>query len=180
MSLNNIAMKALAPTTSLSIKIFATGGTFEKCYNENSQTIDFTETHWPEILQKGKCTLDCSVETIMMIDSLDMTDNHREKIAVACEQTVEDLIIITHGTDTMHRTAEYLSQKKLLKGKTIIITGAMIPYSFGYSDALFNMGTVVAYVQTMAPGVYISMNGRIFEAGKVRKNHEKGIFESLD
>jgi L-asparaginase len=173
------SMNAVAPTNPLIIKIFATGGTFEKAYNEISQTIEFGKTHWPEILEKGKCTVDCSVETIMMIDSLDMNDKHREKICAACEQTPEDRIIITHGTDTMHRTAEYLNEKKSLEGKTIIVTGAMIPYSFGYSDALFNMGAVVAYVQTMAPGVYISMNGKIFEAGKVRKNHEKGIFEAV-
>lgn len=172
-------MNAIAPTTPLSVKILATGGTFEKSYNEISQTIEFGETHWPEILAMGKCTVDCSVETVMMIDSLEMTDKHREKLCAACEQVSEDRIIITHGTDTMHRTAEYLSQKKSLEGKTIIITGAMIPYSFGYSDALFNMGAVIAYVQTMAPGIYISMNGQIFEAGKVRKNHEQGIFEAL-
>lgn len=159
------------------IKILATGGTFEKCYNTRTGELDFHESHWEEILKLGRCQLDTSLRTLMMIDSLDMTENDRELIANYCEKSEEQHIIITHGTDTMVETAKFIDAKKLKK--TVIITGAMVPYSFGKSDALFNMGTAVAYSQSMPHGVYIAMNGKCFPWNNVRKNRELGVFEEL-
>jgi len=118
-----------------------------------------------------------AIRTLMMIDSLEMTDTDRELIAHQCREADEDKIIITHGTDTMAATAEFLS--RVLSGKTIVLTGAMIPYKFGSSDGLFNLGGALAFVQTLPNGVYVAMNGRYFKAGNVRKNRQTGEFEEL-
>jgi L-asparaginase len=160
-----------------SIRIFITGGTFDKEYNELTGQLYFQDTHLPEMLKLGRSRVQVEIRTLMMIDSLEMTDLDRELIADHCLKAEEDRIIITHGTDTMSETAHLLSEK--IKGKTIVITGAMIPYKFGSSDGLFNMGSALAFVQTLPPGIYVAMNGRYFDGNNVRKNKETGEFEVL-
>ncbi|MGG9971778.1 asparaginase domain-containing protein [Ferruginibacter sp. SUN002] len=160
-----------------SIKVFITGGTFDKEYNELNGSLFFKETHLHEMLKLGRSRLDLSIETLMMKDSLDFDAADRQLIANACNDISEERILITHGTDTMTVTASYLSQK--CTNKTIVLTGAMVPYKFGSSDGLFNLGSALAFVQILKPGIYIAMNGKIFEANKVRKNTDKGEFESI-
>lgn len=162
----------------MSITIFVTGGTFDKEYNELTGQLFFKDTHLPEMLVLGRSRLDVQVRTLMMIDSLDMTDADRELIVDNCLKSGTDKIIITHGTDTMSVTAEVLASR--VKDKTIVITGAMIPYKFGSSDGLFNLGSAMAFVQAMPVGVYVAMNGKIFKAGNVRKNKQTGEFEELN
>ena len=156
------------------IKVFITGGTFDKEYNELNGSLYFKETHLYEMLDLGRSRLDLSIETLMMKDSLDFVDADRLAIATACNNCSSNKILITHGTDTMTITAEYLLAN--CKGKTIVLTGAMVPYKFGSSDGLFNLGSALAFVQVLQPGIYIAMNGKIFEAGKVKKNTDKGEF----
>lgn len=162
----------------MSIRIFVTGGTFDKEYNELTGQLFFKDTHLPEMLVLGRSRLDVQVKTLMMIDSLDMTDTDRELIVDHCLRADADKIIITHGTDTMSVTADVLASR--VKDKTIVITGAMIPYKFGSSDGLFNLGSALAFVQAMPVGVYVAMNGKIFKAGNVRKNKQTGEFEELN
>ena len=159
------------------IKIFVTGGTFDKDYDEKNGTLFFRETHMSEILALGRSKVDVDIETLMMIDSLDMTNDGRKKIIDSCIDAKENQIIITHGTDTMTKTAKEIGKRKL--SKTIVITGAMIPYKFGTSDGLFNIASALAYVQTLPEGVYVAMNGRVFEHDRVRKNRDTGIFEEV-
>ena len=161
----------------MSIRIFITGGTFDKEYNELTGQLYFNDSHLPEMLDLGRNLVDVELRTLMMVDSLEMTDIDRELIAEHCLKSPEAKIIITHGTDTMPETAQLLAQK--IKDKTIVLTGAMIPYKFGSSDGLFNLGSAFAFVQTLAPGVYVAMNGRYFNATNVRKNKETGVFEEL-
>ena len=162
----------------MSIRIFITGGTFDKEYNELTGQLYFNDSHLPEMLDLGRNLVPVEVRTLMMVDSLEMTNEDRELIAEHCKKSKEDKIIITHGTDTMAETAKLLSEK--VSGKTIVITGAMIPYKFGSSDGLFNLGSAMAFVQTLPPSVYVAMNGRCFNANNVRKNKETGVFEELD
>ena len=159
------------------IRILVTGGTFDKEYNELSGTLYFHDTHVPEMLRLGRCLLDIEIRTLMMIDSLEMTEDDRRIIAEHCRSSPESRIAITHGTDTIVETAAYLAAEKL--DKTIVLTGAMVPYKFGSSDGLFNLGSALAFVQTLADGVYIAMNGRCHRWDRVRKNRDKGIFESV-
>ena len=162
---------------SSTIKVFVTGGTFDKEYNELNGSLFFKETHLHEMLQLGRSKLDLSITTLMMKDSLDFIEADRQMIAAACNEIKEDKILITHGTDTMTLTASYLA--KYCKGKTIVLTGAMVPYKFGSSDGLFNLGSALAFVQVLSHGVYIAINGKIFEADKVKKNTDKGEFEAI-
>lgn len=159
------------------IQILVTGGTFDKEYNELDGSLYFKETHLQEMLEKGRSRLDLQIETLFMKDSLEFTENERAQIQQACVKASSDRILITHGTDTMTQTAEYLANQ--ISDKTIVLTGAMIPYKFGSSDGMFNLGSALAFVQILPPGVYISMNGKIFEAGNVRKNLSKGEFEAI-
>ena len=159
------------------IRVIITGGTFDKEYNELTGQLFFKDTHLPEMLRLGRCVVDVQVHPLMMIDSLEMNSDHRKAVADACAGAPESKIIITHGTDTMTETAEYLANT--ITGKTIVITGAMIPYKFGSSDGLFNLGSAMAFVQTLPEGVYIAMNGRYFKAGAVRKNRATGLFEAM-
>lgn len=161
----------------MSIRIFITGGTFDKEYNELNGELYFKDTHMEELLQKGRCKLDVKIKTLMMIDSLEMTPDHRAMIARECRECEEDRIVITHGTDTMAETARVLA--KSVNGKTIVLTGAMIPIKFGSSDGLFNLGSALAFVQSLSPGVYVAMNGRYFNWDNVRKNKKTGVFEEL-
>ena len=160
------------------IRVFVTGGTFDKEYNELNGRLFFQNTHVPEMLRLGRCLLDVELGPLMMIDSLEMTDDDRRAIAAACRNAREAHIVITHGTDTMVETAAHLGRE--IQGKTIVLTGAMVPYKFGSSDGMFNLGSALAFVQTLPPGVYIAMNGRCFPWDRVRKNREQGIFEAVE
>ncbi len=161
----------------MTIKILITGGTFDKEYNEHTSDLFFNSTHVLEMLKLGRSLLDVRIETIMMVDSLHMTDLELQKILDECMQSQEDRILITHGTDKMVATARALGSK--IKDKTIVLTGAMVPYAFGSSDGLFNLGSALSFVQILPPGVYISMNGKYFPWDNVRKNKEKGKFEEI-
>jgi len=163
-----------------SIRVLVTGGTFDKEYNELTGHLFFKTTHVREMLRLGRCRLDVSIEPLMMLDSLEMTDNDRAGIVEECRGSGEARILITHGTDTMVETAAVLGAAfDRASGKTIVLTGAMIPYAFGSSDGLFNLGSALSFVQTLPPGVYIAMNGRCFRWDQVRKNRETGVFEDL-
>ncbi|MGH7503699.1 MAG: asparaginase domain-containing protein [Longimicrobiales bacterium] len=159
------------------IRVFVTGGTFDKEYDELRGTLYFEDTHMPELLKLGRCRLDVAVRTLMMIDSLEMTDEDRATIVDHCRRCEETRIVITHGTDTMVETATALAADSA--DKTIVLTGAMVPYAFGSSDGLFNLGSALSFVQVLPPGVYIAMNGRWFPWNDVRKNRETGAFEPL-
>ncbi|MDO8643305.1 MAG: asparaginase domain-containing protein [Candidatus Woesearchaeota archaeon] len=162
----------------MTIRIFITGGTFDKEYNELNGELFFKDTHLPEMLKLGRNKLDVDLRTLMMIDSLDMGAADRQLILDNVKKTKEDKIIITHGTDTMAETAKVLGAA--LKTKTIILTGAMVPYKFGSSDGLFNLGCALAFVQTLPVGVYVAMNGKFFKWNNVKKNKKTGEFEELD
>ena len=159
------------------IKIFATGGTFDKEFNEINGELFFKETNLYELLELGRSQLDVKIETLMMIDSLKMSKDDRDYIINKCKNEKTDRIIIPHGTDTMVETAKLLAEK--ITDKTIIFTGAMIPIKFGSSDGLFNLGSALSFVQTLEPGIYITMNGRYFTWDNVRKNKKLGIFERI-
>lgn len=159
------------------VRIFVTGGTFDKEYNELNGQLFFKDTHIQEILKLGRCKVDLSLRTLMLVDSLEMSDSDRNSIVENCQNTPESRIIITHGTDTMTETAQVLAGQ--ITNKTIVLTGAMVPYKFGSSDGLFNLGSALAFVQTLAPGVYIAMNGKYFAWNNVRKNRQSGFFEEL-
>jgi L-asparaginase len=161
----------------MAIRILITGGTFDKEYDEIHGRLYFRDTHVPEMLRLGRCRLKTEIRTVMMIDSLDMTEADRAAILEQCRKCPEDKIVITHGTDTMAKTAQMLAQH--LKDKTIVLTGAMVPYAFGSSDGLFNLGSALSFVQALPHGVYIAMNGMYFTWDNVRKNHEWGVFESI-
>jgi L-asparaginase len=156
--------------------VFITGGTFDKAYDEIAGRLYFKDSHLPEMLKLGRCNLPVEVRTLMMIDSLDMTDADRSLIVEQCRTAPEHRIVITHGTDTMADTARTLGAAGL-DGKTIVLTGAMVPYEFGSSDGLFNLGSALAFAQTLPPGVYVAMNGRFFHSDRVSKNRQTGIFE---
>lgn len=165
------------------IRVLITGGTFDKEYDEISGKLFFKDSHLPEMLGLARAKLDLEIRTLMMVDSLEMTDADRDIIVEQCRAAPESRIVITHGTDTMDVTAKVLSEKLTNKlsnktsDKTIVLTGAMIPYKFGSSDGLFNLGSALAFVQTLPPGVYVAMNGRYFAADSVQKNKQTGFFE---
>ena len=159
------------------IRVLVTGGTFDKEYDEIRGRLFFKDTHVGEMLERGRSRLDLEIQTLIMIDSLEMTDDDRKGIIRECQRAPESRILITHGTDTMEVTARALAASPGLEKKTVVLTGAMVPYKFGSSDGLFNLGSALAFVQTLPPGVYIAMNGRWFPAGGVRKNRETGVFE---
>jgi len=161
----------------MAIRILITGGTFDKEYNELTGELFFKDTHLPEMLKLGRCRAEVDIRTLMMIDSLDMTEQDRLIIADQCIRAEEKQLIITHGTDTMAETARFLAAR--VSGKTIVLTGAMIPYKFGSSDGLFNLGSAMAFVQTLPSGVYVAMNGRYFSWDNVRKNRQTGQFEEI-
>jgi L-asparaginase len=159
----------------MTIRIFITGGTFDKEYNELDGKLFFKDTHLPEMLRLGRCKVPVEIRTLMLVDSLEMTDADRQIIIEQSRKCMEDRIVITHGTDTMEETANALGRAGL--EKTIVLTGAMVPYKFGSSDGLFNLGSALAFAQTLSPGVYIAMNGRFFSWDNVKKNKKLGEFE---
>lgn len=162
------------------IRIFVTGGTFDKTYDEIRGELTFKDTHLSEMLKLGRSRVEVTIETLMMIDSLHMTDADREAIVRRCEQCPESRIVITHGTDTMVETAAALARASIgsARGKTIVLTGAMIPYAFGSSDGLFNLGSALSFVQILPPGVHVAMNGQHFSWNRVTKNRVTGVFEA--
>ncbi len=161
------------------LRILATGGTFDKEYDELRGTLSFKDTHVSEMLRLGRSRVDVVVETLMMIDSLDMTADDRRVIVERCRNAGESRLLITHGTDTIVDTARALATSTPpLVGKTVVLTGAMVPYAFGSSDGLFNLGSALSFVQVLQPGVYVAMNGRCFPWDRVRKNKGTGVFES--
>jgi L-asparaginase len=161
------------------VRILVTGGTFDKEYDELTGRLFFRDTHVQEMLRRGRARLDLTVETVMMIDSLEMNEGGRAKIVTRCREAAERAIVVTHGTDTMCDTAAALARASL-GDRTIVLTGAMVPYAFGSSDGLFNLGSALSFVQVLPPGVYIAMNGRHFPWNAVRKNRETGTFEAID
>ncbi len=173
------------------IRIFVTGGTFDKEYHELTGSLFFKDTHLAEMLRLGRSRVDVAIETLMMIDSLEMSEGDRALIVGRCREAAESRILITHGTDTMVQTAAALAAAVIgdeprsetvtrsVPGKTVVLTGAMIPYAFGSSDGLFNLGSALSFVQALPAGVYIAMNGRCFNWDRVRKNRETGVFEAV-
>jgi L-asparaginase len=161
----------------MTIRIFITGGTFDKEYNELNGQLYFKDTHMQDLLTLGRNRVPVVIKTLMLIDSLDMTPADREQIAKECTECAEDKIVITHGTDTMTETAKLLASK--IKNKTIVLTGAMFPIKFGSSDGLFNIGSSLAFVQSLPAGIYVAMNGRYFNWNNVRKNKQTGVFEEV-
>jgi L-asparaginase len=160
------------------IRILVTGGTFDKEYDELSGRLFFQDTHLDEMLRRGRCRLDVVSETVMMIDSLELDDEGRAKIVARARDCEEQAVVITHGTDTMVHTARALAEAALNR-KTIVLTGAMVPYAFGSSDGLFNLGSALSFVQVLPPGVYVAMNGQHFDWNCVRKNTASGCFEAV-
>lgn len=161
----------------MAIRIFITGGTFDKEYNELNGQLYFKDTHLSDLLEMGRNKIPVEIRTLMMVDSLEMTEEDRELIVHQCNNCDEPQIIITHGTDTMAETAKIIAQKMI--NKTIILTGAMIPIKFGSSDGLFNLGSALAFAQSLPAGVYVAMNGRFFNWNNVRKNKQTGVFEEI-
>ena len=161
----------------MSVRILITGGTFDKEYDEITGELYFKDTHMGEILNLGRSRLDVKIKKLMLIDSLDMTDDDRKVILDNCISVNEEQIVITHGTDTMTKTCEVLADANLRK--TIVLTGAMIPYKFGSSDGLFNFGGALAFAQALPFGVYVAMNGCYFQWDEVEKNKETGVFEQI-
>ena len=158
------------------IRVLITGGTFDKEYDEINGRLYFKDSQVSEMLELGRCKLPLEIRTLMMVDSLEMTEADRSIIVQQCRSTPEERIVITHGTDTMEVTARSIAE--VVQDKTIVLTGAMVPYKFGSSDGMFNLGSALAFVQTLPPGVYVAMNGRYFPAHSVHKNKESGIFEA--
>ena len=157
------------------IRVFVTGGTFDKEYDELSGRLYFKDTHLDEMLRLARCRIDVAVTTLLMKDSLDMDDSDRRLVVERCREVSESRIVVTHGTDTMAETARALHAAGI--GKTVVLTGAMIPYAFGSSDGLFNLGSALSFAQVLPTGVWVAMNGRVFPGDSVRKNRESGIFE---
>ena len=161
------------------IQIYVTGGTFDKEYNYITGELYFKDTHLHQMFERGRSTLNVDIKTLMMLDSLQMTDSDREIIIYSCKKSDFERVVITHGTDTMVKTAEAIAKHGIKK--TIVLTGAMIPYAFGTSsDGFFNLGAALAFVQTLPHGVYVAMNGRCFPWDNVKKNTATGYFEELN
>lgn len=160
------------------IRVLVTGGTFDKEYDELHGVLFFKDSHVAEMLSLGRCKLGLEVQTLMMVDSLEMSETDRAFILEQCRSAPETRIVITHGTDTMENTARLLSEE--ISGKTVVLTGALIPYKFGSSDGLFNLGSALAFVQTLPAGVYVAMNGRCFLGSCVHKNRHTGSFEEVE
>ncbi len=161
----------------MSLRIIATGGTFDKHYDELTGTLDFADSHMPAVLARTRMTIPVELELLPLLDSLDMQDVDRQRVLASCRAAGEKAIVIIHGTDTMRETAGVLGEAAL--GKTIVLTGAMIPYEIANSDALFNLGFATGVAQVLSPGVYVAMNGQVFAWDKVTKNKAAGVFQPL-
>ncbi len=160
----------------MKIQIFTTGGTIDKVYFDKKSQYEIGDPQAGGVLERANVCFEYEVESILRQDSLDLTDDDRLKIRSAVEATPQDKIVITHGTDTMIDTAKVLSD---ISGKTIVLTGSMYPARFRDSDAVFNLGCAVVAAQTLQPGVYITMNGCIFDPSTSKKNVELNRFEEI-
>ncbi len=160
------------------VRVFVTGGTFDKEYDERTGSLFFRDTHLRDMLKLARCRVPVEIRTLMMVDSMEMDDDDRALIANQCRKCDSSRMVITHGTDTMETTARALGEAAIA-GKTIVLTGAMIPFAFGSSDGLFNLGAALAFARSLPPGVYVAMNGRVFDWDNVRKNRDIGEFEEL-
>jgi L-asparaginase len=163
----------------MTIRILVTGGTFDKEYDELTGALFFRNTHLPEMLRLGRSKLDVAVQTVCMMDSLEMGAEQRARILAACLASPESRILVTHGTDTMVETAAVLAQGLAGSARTVVLTGAMVPFAFGSSDGLFNLGSALSFVQLLPAGVFVAMNGRCFAWDNVRKNKAEGVFEEI-
>lgn len=161
----------------MTLRLIATGGTFDKHYNELTGVLGFSDSHLPAVMSRARLTIPVALETLPLLDSLDMQDADRQRVLAACQAAPEKAIVIVHGTDTMPQTAAVLGAANL--GKTIILTGAMIPYEIANSDALFNLGFACGVAQTLPAGVYVGMNGQVFAWDNVTKNRAAGVFQPL-
>jgi L-asparaginase len=161
----------------MTIHLIATGGTIDKYYNPTQGQLTFEDSHLPEMLKQGRCEVELQLEVLMQRDSLDITDTERQQIVDVCVKSTRKQIVLTHGTDTMVLTAQALQAQHL--DKTIVLVGAMIPFTIRESDGLFNLGFALGAVQCLPAGVYIAMNGKIFTADNVTKNKVLGRFETL-
>ena len=161
----------------MTLRIIATGGTFDKHYDPLTGALGFGESHLPGALARTRMTIAVALELLPLLDSLDMQDADRERILAACRAASEAAIVIVHGTDTMRDTAAVLGAAAL--GKTVVLTGAMIPYEIANSDALFNLGFASGVAQTLPAGVYVAMNGQVFAWDNVTKNRAAGVFQPL-
>jgi len=158
----------------MKIKVLITGGTIDKTYKELTGELSFAQTHMVDMLNRGRSMADTLSEVLFLKDSLEMTESDRAFILDKCRSSDEKNILITHGTDTMVETAAYLA--KSIKDKTVVLFGSMIPYSIDHSDALFNLGVALSAVQLKDNGIYIAMNGQVFDFDKVQKDKGLGIF----
>jgi L-asparaginase len=163
--------------TDMTLRLIATGGTFDKHYNELNGVLGFSESHMPEVIKRARLTIPVALEVLPLLDSLDMQDPDRQRILASCQAANEKAIVIVHGTDTMPQTAAVLGAANL--GKTVVLTGAMIPYEIANSDALFNLGFACGVAQTLPAGVFVAMNGQVFSWNNVTKNRAAGVFEPL-
>jgi L-asparaginase len=160
----------------MTLRILATGGTFDKHYDEIAGQLGFAASHLPEVIKRARITAPVELEVIALLDSLDMQDDDRRRVLASCRAAPEAAIVVIHGTDTMSETARVLGAAAL--AKTIVLTGAMIPYEIENSDALFNFGFACGVAQTLPPGVYVAMNGQVFRWDRVHKNRGAGVFEA--
>jgi L-asparaginase len=163
----------------MTLRIIATGGTFDKHYNELNGVLGFADSHLPEVIKRARLTVPVELEVVSLLDSLDMQDADRQKVLGACQAAPEKAIVIVHGTDTMRDTAQVLGALEATNDKTIVFTGAMIPYEIANSDALFNFGFACGVAQVLPPGVYVAMNGKVFTWDNVTKNRAAGVFQPL-
>lgn len=161
----------------MNIKIFITGGTIDKIYNDKNGLLEFDKTNLSDMLSRARIAVNISIEELMLVDSLEMSHKQRNLIVDKVTQCSEQKVLITHGTDTMCETAKLLHKK--IKNKTIVLVGSMIPYRIKNSDAMFNLGSAIASIQLLEKGVYIAMNGRVLPANNVIKNKKLAIFEKL-
>ncbi|WP_034299711.1 asparaginase domain-containing protein [Herbaspirillum sp. RV1423] len=162
----------------MTLRIIATGGTFDKHYDEIAGQLGFANSHLPEVIARARLTVPATLEELPLLDSLDMQDIDRRRVLASCDRAEEDAIVIIHGTDTMQDTARVLGAAQL--AKTLVLTGAMIPYAVRGSDAQFNFGFACGVAQVLPHGVYVAMNGRVFDWDKVAKNRSAGVFEPID
>jgi len=156
------------------IRLIITGGTFDKHYDEIRGELTFRDTHLPELVRQARITVPLELEINQLVDSLQMGDEGRLRVLEACRKAPERRIVVTHGTDTMVETARLVGEAGL--DKTIVLTGAMVPYKILGSDALFNLGTAFTACQLLPPGVWVAMNGRLFPWDDVRKDKSRGVF----
>src|SRR5450830_1079078 len=162
----------------MTLRIIATGGTFDKHYDEIAGKLGFANSHLPEVIARARLTVPATLEELPLLDSLDMQGIDRRRVLASCDRSEENALVIIHGTDTMQDTARVLGAAQL--AKTIVITGAMIPYAIQGSDAQFNFGFACGVAQVLPHGVYVAMNGRVFAWDQVQKNRSAGVFEPID